>query len=86
MKTISWIRQCKVSQNDAVNLKKLLFTPLLLILLLSVPASIALADFVDVSLSVSAPDNVVPGETYYVTVTYTNNTGGDIDNVVISTF
>ena len=89
MKTISWLRQCKVSQNDVVSVKKdwlkLLFTPLLLLLFLCIPTSNALAEFADISFSVSAPSTVQPGETYQVTVNFTNNTGATIEDVVIST-
>ncbi len=90
MNTMSWFRQCKVSRNDVVRVKqdwlKLLLTPLLLLVFLCVPASNAPADFPDISFSVSASSSTVqPGETYQVTVNYTNNTGATIQDVVIST-
>lgn len=83
-------RGCKAFSKELMSVKKnwlkFVFTPLLLLLFLSVPASNALAEFPDISFSVSATSDVQPGETYQVTVSYTNNEAtDDAENVVIST-
>jgi Tol biopolymer transport system component len=64
---------------------KVIITPWLLLVFILVPGSKALAQFPNIDFRVTAPYYAQAGETYQVTVYYTNNTGATIEDVVIST-